>query len=118
MLRVLLIIAGVLIYIPLSLYLFFVVHHTLDRVIVKHAQRFCRRRGLAISRFRWQPDFRLSGGKRIKTEFTLVQLDCLDAQKQRRLVLILAWPLGVRKLVSDEIYPEAYDLQWPQKTAT
>jgi hypothetical protein len=115
MLRVLLIIVGVVIYIPVSMYLFWVVHCTLDRIIVKHARRFCIRRGLEISRVRWQPAFEPSGGKRVKTEFTLVQLDCLDAQKQRRLVLVLAWPLGVRKLVSDEIYPVSYDSQWPQK---
>ena len=117
MLRVLLIIAGVVICIPLSLYLFWVVHCTVDRIILTHARRFCSRRGLEISRVRWQPDFELSGGKRLKTEFTQVQFDCRDAQKQRRLVLILAWPFGVRKLVSDEIYPESYDSQWPQKCA-
>ena len=117
MTRVLLIIAGVVIYIPVSLYLLWVVHCTLDRVIVRHARRFCSRHGLEISRVRWQPAFKPSGGKRVKTEFTLVQLDCLDAQKQRRLVLLLAWPLGVRRLVSDEIYPESYDSQWPQKCA-
>jgi hypothetical protein len=32
----------------------------------------------------------------------LVQLDCFDARKERRLVLLLVWPFGVRKLVSDE----------------
>ena len=115
--RTLLIIAGYVVLIPVSLYLFWVVHCTLDRIIVRHARRFCSRRGLEICRVRWQPDFELSGGKRLKTEFTQVQLDCLDAQKQRRLVLILAWPLGVRKLVSDEIYPETYDSQWPQECA-
>lgn len=50
----------------------------------------------------------------VKTEFTLVQLDCFDTQKQRRLVLLRVWPLGVRKLLSDEKYPESYDEQWPE----
>ena len=115
--RVLLIIAGVVIYIPLSLYLFVIVHCTLERIIVRHARRFCARRGFEISRVRWQPEFKPSGSKRVKTEFTLVQLDCLNSQKQRRLVLILAWPFGVRKLVSDEEYSESYDEQWPQQCA-
>ena len=115
--RALWIILAVAVYIPFSLYLFWVVHCTLDRIIVKHARRFCCRRGLEISRVRWQPQFEPSGVKRVKTESTLVQLDCLDGQKQRRLVLVLAWPFGVRKLVSDEIYPESYDSQWPQKYA-
>ncbi len=110
-------IAGAVIYIPATMYLGLTVHRTLDRVIVRHARRFCSRRGLEISRVRWQSAFAPSGGKRVKTESTLVQLDCLDARKQRRLVLILAWPFGVRKLVSDEIYPESYDSQWPQPCA-
>ena len=114
MLRVLLIVALVAIYIVATLYLFWVVHRTLGRVCVRHARRFCWRRGLVISRARWQPAFEPSGGKRVKTEFTLVQLDCFDAQKQRRLVLLLVWPFGVRKLVSDEKYRESYDSQWPQ----
>jgi hypothetical protein len=118
MLRVLLIIAGVVIYIPVSVYLFWVVHCTLDRIIVKYARRFCSRRGLEVSRVRWQPAFEPSGGKRVKTEFTLVQLDCFYAQKQRRLVLLLAWPFGVREMVSNEKYPESYDEQWPQKPDT
>ena len=49
-----------------------------------------------------------------KTESTLVQLDCLDSQGRRKLVLLLVWPFGVRRLVSDEIYPDFYDEQWPQ----
>ena len=115
--RVLLIIAAYVVAIPLSLYLLWVVHCTLDRVCVSHARRFCRRHGLEICRVRWQPDFELSDGKRLKKESTLVQLDCFDAQKQRRLVLLLVWPFGVRQMVSNEKYPETYDEQWPQKCA-
>jgi hypothetical protein len=115
--RTLLIIAGYVVAIPALVYLFWVVHCTLDRVCVRHTRRFCRRHGLEICRVRWQPAFKPSGRKRVKTESTLVQLNCLDGQKQRRLVLLLVWPFGVRKLVSDEVYPESYDSQWPQKCA-
>jgi hypothetical protein len=110
-------IAGYVVAIPALVYLLWVVHCTLDRVCVRHAKRFCRQHGLEICRVRCQPAFEPSGGKRVKTESTLVQLDCFDAQKQRRLVLLLVWPFGVHKLVSDEIYPETYDSQWPQKCA-
>lgn len=103
--------------IPALIYLLWVVHCTLDRICVRHARRFCKQHGFEIRRVRWQPAFDPSGGKRVKTESTLVQLDCLDAQKQRRLVLLLVWPFGVRKIVSDEKYPETYDEQWPQKCA-
>ena len=112
--RVLLITATIFVSIPAMLYLAWIVHCTLDRVCLKHARRFCDRSGLEICRVRWQPEFEESG---LKTESTLVQLDCLDAQRQRKLVLLLVWPFGVRKLVSDELYPEAYDERWPQPSA-
>lgn len=51
-----------------------------------------------------------------KTPFTLVQLDCLDAQQNRRLVLLSVWPFGVRKLINDEPYSDSYDSQWPRAT--
>ena len=92
----------------LAVFLAYPVHCALDRICVGHARRFCRRHGLDVNRVRWQMEFeRRSDGRRgVKTESTLVQLDCFDSQKQRRLVLLQVWPLGVRKLVSDEIYPE------------
>jgi hypothetical protein len=97
--RVLLIVALVVVGIPAVLYAFWVTHIMLSRLCVRHARRFCSRSGLQTRRARWQPEFEASG---VKTEFTLVQLDCLDAQKQRRLVLLSVWPLGVRETVSDE----------------
>ena len=61
---------------------------------------------------RWQVAFDQSG---VKTEFTLVQVDCIDQMKQRRLLALLTWPFGVRKEISNEEYPETYDEQWPNK---
>ena len=115
--QALLIIVFVVIGIPVALYGFWVTHIMLGRLCIRHARRFCQRHGLVMTRARWQPACEPVGDRSVKTESTLVQLDCLDGQKQRRLVLILAWPFGVRKLVSDEIYPESYDSQWPQKCA-
>jgi hypothetical protein len=100
---------------PVVLYALWVTHIMLGRLCVSHARRFCIRSGLEFRRARWQPEFEPSG---VKTEFTLVQLDCLDAQKQRRLVLLSVWPFGVRKTVSDELYADAYDSQWPQTCAS
>ena len=119
MARTLSIVALVVVGVPAVAYLGWVVHCALDRVCVRHARRFCTRRGLEVGRVRWQMEFerRQDGTRGVKTEFTLVQLDCFDRQKQRRLVLLLVWPLGVRKLVSDDIYPESYDSQWPQVCA-
>jgi hypothetical protein len=101
------------------MYFMYVVHCTLNRICARHAKRFCRRNGLAVQRVRWQIEFsvRPDGRRGGKTQNTLVQLDCFDAKKQRRLVLLSVWAFGVRKLVSDDIYPESYDSQWPQKCA-
>ena len=116
MTRTLIIAALVVVGIPALVYFAWVAHRTLGRVCVKHARRFCSRSGLEIRRARWQPEFerRPDGSRGVKTEFTLVQLDCLDAQKQRRLVLLSVWPFGVRRMVSDDPYPDTYDSQWPQ----
>jgi hypothetical protein len=103
------IVALVVVGIPFVMFLFLKVHHTLDRICVRHARRYCEKKGLKVSRFRWQPAFDKTG---VKTESTLVQLDGLDAQKQRKLVVILVWPFGVRKIVSDETYPDSYDKEW------
>jgi hypothetical protein len=113
MTRTFIIAAFVVFGIPVVLYAFWFTHISLGRFCVRHARRFCSRSGLEYRRARWQPEIDSSG---IKTEFTLVELDCLDAQKQRRLVLLSVWPFGVRRTVSDEPYPDSYDSQWPQCT--
>jgi hypothetical protein len=116
MTRTVIIVAIVVVGIPAALYAMWATHILLGRLCVRHAQRFCRRSGLEFRRVRWTPEFeqRPDGSRGVKTEFTLVQLDCLDAQKQRRLVLLSVWPFGVRGTVSDEPYPDSYDNQWPQ----
>ena len=116
--RVILTILGIIGFVIFSIalmYVAWVVHRILDRVCVRHARSFCRRHGLEVSRVRWQMEFevRPDGSRGVKTENTLVQLDCFDSQKHRKLVVLRVWPLGVRKLVSDEIYPESYDSKWP-----
>jgi hypothetical protein len=114
MTRAVSIIVLVLVGVPALVYLLWFVHCTLNRVCMRHARRFCTRNGLETRRAKCQPAFEQSG---VKTEFSLIQLDCVDAQNQRRLVLLLVWPFGVRKLVSNELYPESYDSQWPEKCA-
>jgi hypothetical protein len=114
MAQVLLIATLVVVGVPALLYLAWVVHGVLNRICVGHARRFCCRKGLEIRRVRWQPQFEPSG---VKTEFTWVQLDCLDAQRQRRLLVLSVWPFGVRHTLSDEPYPDSYDNQWSQVCA-
>ena len=107
MMKVLFIMGGVLFLIvgvAAVLYLGWLVHCGLGRLCVWHAVRFCRRRGLEIRRVRWQPEFEPSG---VKTEYTLVQMEAEDAQKKRRLVQLAVWPFGVRRMVSEEAYPES-----------
>ena len=88
----------------LALPLFYLLHSTLNYCYLVHARRFCRRQGFEISRWRCGPAFDQSG---LKTEFTLVELDCLDGQKQRRFVRLLVWVFGIRKMLSDDKYEES-----------
>jgi hypothetical protein len=111
MVRVLLIVALVVLGIPALACIYWVVHCGLTRLCFWHSQRFCRRSGLAIRRARLKPEIDSSG---TKTESSLVQLDCLDADSQRRLVLLSVWPFGFRKTISNEPYPESNDSQWPR----
>jgi hypothetical protein len=104
------IIAFLIVGIPIVLFAFQLTHILLNRLCIRHARRFCSRSGLEFCRARWQPEFEPSG---VKTEFTLVQLDCLDGQRQRRLILLSVWPFGVRETISDEPYLEADDSKWP-----
>jgi hypothetical protein len=91
----------------------YAVHCGLDYCCVRHGRRFCRRNGLDVRRLRAGMAFDQSG---VKTEFTIVELDCLDGQKQRKLVRLLVWVFGIRRVLSDEIYPDSYAEQWPQKS--
>jgi hypothetical protein len=89
-------------------------HLLLGHLCVVHARRCCRRLGLEPCRIRWQPEFDRSG---MKTEANLVQLECLDDAKERRLVLLSVWPFGVRSFFSNEPYAPSYDAQWPRAGA-
>ena len=111
MTRVVLIVAFVGLAVPVSIYLAWFVHCTLDRCCVGHARRFCRKKGLEVRRSRARIAFEESVEK---TEFTIVELDCLDGQKQRKLIRLLVWVFGVRQVLDDEIYPDSYDEKWPQ----
>jgi hypothetical protein len=111
MMRVFLILVLVALGLPALACLFWFVHCTLERCYVRHARGFCRRNGLELRRSRAGMAFDQSG---VKTEFTIIELDCLDGQKQRKLIRLLVWVFGIRKVLSDEIYPDSYDEKWPQ----
>ena len=87
------------------------VHCGLDRFCTILARRFCVKRGLAIHRSRTAI---ATGASAVKTEFTIVELDCIDSSQQRRLIRLLVWVFGVRELLSDENYPASHDESWPQ----
>jgi hypothetical protein len=85
---------------------FYFVHRTLEYCYFLHARRFCRKQGFKLGRWRCRPAFDNSG---IKTEFTIVEVDCVDIQGQRKLVRLLIWIFGIRKVLANEKYPESLD---------
>ena len=95
----------------LGVLLIYPVHCALDSICLRHALRFCRRRGSEVRRGRVGIYYDEQG---LKTEFTVVELDCLDGQKQRKLLRLLVWVFGVRKVLNDDVYPDSHDEQWPK----
>ncbi len=79
-----------------SLPLFFLVHWGVEYCCHLRARKFCRKNGLRVLRFRIGPAFDPSG---IKTEFTLVELECLDGQSEQKLVRLLVSVFGIRKVL-------------------
>lgn len=88
----------------LVLPVFYLVHGGLAYCCLLHAQRFCRKNNLRINRWRCGPTFDASGSK---TEFTLVELDCLDGQEKRKLVRLHVWVFGVHRILNIETFPES-----------
>lgn len=86
----------------LVLGLHWIVHCGLERCYLRLAHRFCQKRGLTISRSRCGPAFDDRG----KTEYSIVELDCVHPQEGRQLIRLLVWIFGVRKVLSIEPFPE------------
>jgi uncharacterized damage-inducible protein DinB len=95
-----LVIAGLIVVaIPCTLVLWLLVHRAMERCYLAHAARYCRKRGLNWVRARIGPEFDDEG---VKTEFTVIELDCRDAQGERQLVRLQVWLFGVRRDISRE----------------
>ena len=82
--------------------LYWCVHCGLEHCYLWFGRRFCKKRGLAVSRCRCGPAF--IGN--VKTEYSIVEFDCADPQQGRTLVRLLVWIFGVRKVLSIEPFPE------------
>lgn len=88
------IVAGVL-SIPLLGY----VHYALERHYVRIGVRYCTKHGYEISRCRCGPEFDDRG---VKTEYFIVEFDCISTQGTRQRVKLRVWILGVRKVLGIE----------------
>ena len=82
----------------IGVFMMYGVHLLLTRCYIALAIRSCRKRGFIPSRLRCGPAF--NGG--VKTEYSIVELDCISPDNQRTLVRLLVWVFGVRKTLSIE----------------
>jgi len=98
---VIIVVAGIV-----ALPAFYAVHCGLTYCYLQHAHRFCRKNGYELLRWRCGPAFDKSG---VKTEFSVFEIDCRDAHGERKLVRLLLWLFGIRKVLCDEKYPEPID---------
>lgn len=96
---ILIIAAGVL-----TLPIYYFVHGGILYCCWVQACRFCRKNGFEPARWRCRPEFDKSG---VKTEFTIIELDCLDASGDRRLIRLRVWLFGVRAILSNEKFAES-----------
>lgn len=83
----------------LGIVLFAFVHWGLQQLCIVHAHRFCCKSGLTPLRCRSGTVFAASG---MKTEFTIVELDCRDAMSRPKMVRLKVWAFGVREVLDDE----------------
>ena len=79
------------------------VHCGLESWYVRLGRRFCMTRGFTPSRWRCGPAFDATG---VKTESSVVELDCEHPEKGRQLVRLLVWAFGVRKILGIEPFSE------------
>ena len=82
--------------------LMYLVHVALRYCSHLVARRYCIKRGLTVARSRCGVLF--DGG--VKTEFFLVELDCMDSQKGRQLVRLAVWIFGVHRVLTIQPFPE------------
>ncbi len=87
----------------LALPLFVFVHVWLERCYLAYARRYCKRHGYAVSRYRCGPLFDKDG---IKTEYSLVEIDCLDRNQRHTLLRLKVWAFGVRQVLSVDDFPK------------
>lgn len=86
----------------LALPLFVFVHVWLERCYVAYACRYCKKHGYVVSRNRCGPLFDKDG---IKTESSLVEIDCRDQHQRRVLLRLKVWAFGVRQVLSSGDFP-------------
>ena len=86
----------------ISMPLFALIHNFYNYRCLRHAQKYCLSHDLKMSRYIVSPAFE----NRIKTEDSIVEMDCTDAQGKRRYIRMLVWPFGFIKILSDEPFPE------------
>jgi hypothetical protein len=94
----------------LTFFLMYPIHCGLNCVYLVYAKRFCKMNGLSPVRWRIGMAFNTKG---VKTEFSIVQLDCVDSQNQKRFVSLLVWAFGIRKVIKNETYAESCPEDWP-----
>lgn len=86
----------------LALPLFVLVHVWLERCYLAYARRYCKKNGYAIARYRCGPLFDKGG---VKTEYSLIEIDCHDHEQRHLLLRLKVWAFGVQQVLSSEDFP-------------
>ncbi len=95
----------------LALPLLVFTHGWLERCYVAYAMRYCRKHGYVVSRCRVGPLFDEDG---IKTEYSLVVIDCLDQNQRHMLLQLKVWAFGVSQVLSADDFPTEHSGEEPK----
>jgi hypothetical protein len=78
------------------------VHWGLQQLYLFYARRFCQKVGLTPLHSRSGPAFDVFG---MKTEFTIVEVECRNADQSIKIIRLLVWIFGVRRVLKPEQPP-------------
>jgi hypothetical protein len=96
-------VVAVLLGLILMFFVFCLVHFLLYYYFLIYALLFCSRNRYTLQKWKCGMALDMEG---IKTESTVFELDCLDAEKQPRFVRLVSGFFGIRELLVDEGHSE------------
>jgi hypothetical protein len=85
------------------LWLFYIVHRSLDRICITHVKRYCHTHAIEISHWRMSPALDQRG---TKTEKTQIEILTTGDSDQRKVYRFIVWAFGITSVSEIPFNPE------------